>query len=439
MSVIKNIDLTDQVSTTWVDELNENFNALNDDKLEKPSTYPDWGEILDTDLVLIEREGVIYQTTGLKFKEYANSPTDPWDVIVDIVRWAWENNNSMITMDWNLADQLTPYTKNDVSNIKQVQSSWDHTLVLLSDWTVMSVWANNYWQLGRDTWGAVSTTLAAVEWVTDCVYIACWTSSSFFIMWNGTMKSCWRDLNGNLGGGTFTPGVWPSQLVWVSQAVKVAPWSQHTLVLNSDWSALGTGRNNFGQFWDWGTTNRSTFSSIAWVTNCVDLDAGWLSSYFVIDDWTVKVCWYNVTGSLGLWNTTSPILNLTTNLVTNAESVTSCTQVYVSLYKLNDWTVRIAWDNTFGHYWNWTAPTSGTAIVNPGESNVSKITSNWYNHFLLLDNWTIRVAWRNTKWTAWDWTTNQINTWVDSALGWANTVWVSAPSENWAMWSYQSA
>jgi len=111
MAILKNIDLEDNVSTTGVSELNENFNTLNNEKIEIIENYDFVNDLEDTDILLMYRptDWTTYKITVGDFK--ASIPS-PWQG--DYPLWvitAWygvcpkyidDENIAYIAGDWKL-------------------------------------------------------------------------------------------------------------------------------------------------------------------------------------------------------------------------------------------------------------------------------------------------------------------------------------------------
>lgn len=145
MAIINNIDLTDQVSTTWVTELNENFNNLNNDKLEKIQTYTELSSLLNTDLILLYRPDD-WTTYSVTVENLLNH--DVWPVYPVQPTWSITSTEGFISKyspDWLYIYYNRPnwtynelYKKNSDDTDDWTLISWNHHIEefdINNDWT----------------------------------------------------------------------------------------------------------------------------------------------------------------------------------------------------------------------------------------------------------------------------------------------------------------
>ncbi len=102
MSTINPINLNEQVSTTWVDDLNANFDALNEDKLEKINTYDSVSEAANEDLILISVwwvEKYITKAEFLVIPDTSFADVQSVDLQIDKTFSKW--NQAIIDDVWN--------------------------------------------------------------------------------------------------------------------------------------------------------------------------------------------------------------------------------------------------------------------------------------------------------------------------------------------------
>jgi len=106
-------------------------------------------------------------------------------------------------------------------------------------------------------------------------------------------------------------------VTWITNATQVACWNYHTVFLLSDWTARAVWRNNYGQLWDWTTTNSTTPVTVSWITNSVNVFC-WIDyTVFLLSDWTVKAVWNNNYGQLWDWTTVDKLTPVTANFIGN--------------------------------------------------------------------------------------------------------------------------
>ncbi len=111
MSNINNINLNEQVSTTWVDDLNFNFNELNNTKIE--ITGAKATDLVDADSILIQdsEDASLFKTKTFlelytQMCSICNAPA--WSVWIDWLVWiawyfgGWTGVDFSNVIDWIL-------------------------------------------------------------------------------------------------------------------------------------------------------------------------------------------------------------------------------------------------------------------------------------------------------------------------------------------------
>jgi len=148
------------------------------------------------------------------------------------------------------------------SNIVQVACGYIHSLFLKSDGTVYGCGTNSYNQLNlihAVNWLALQAVLGVVS--SNIVQVACGSYHSLFLKSNGTVYSCGRNLNGQLGWNNTTESSFEKQVLgvngigFVSNVVQVAAGYSHSLFLTSFGTVYSCGLNTNGEL---GLNNTTT-------------------------------------------------------------------------------------------------------------------------------------------------------------------------------------
>lgn len=139
-----------------------------------------------------------------------------------------------------------------LSNVVQISSSEDHTLVLLSDGTVRAWGFNEYGELGNDSIEE-SATPVPVHGLSNVVQVAAGTYSSIALLSNGTVMAWGDGEEGDLGDGAtqgplacrnfyFCSRV-PVAVPGISDAVAIAAGDRSMFAVLADGTVLMWGRN----------------------------------------------------------------------------------------------------------------------------------------------------------------------------------------------------
>ena len=318
-------------------------------------------------------------------------------------------------------------------SVSTVTTSWTAFAMASNSATIVNIIgltassSYKYYFVAKDSsWNiqsSVSTGLA-ITTLTNYIQIAAGLNFSIFTLSNWSVKAVWFNNVWQLGIWTTTNQYWSlgnSWLTWVKSVIATQYRSSYYLM--NDWTVKATWRN-----WDWqlgqgNTTNLSTPLAISWLTNVTQIAAWSYDTYFLLNDWTVKAVWSNWYGGMGLWNTTphtSPI----------SLSLTWVAQIaawnYHTLFLMNDWTVKSAWYNGQWQLWNWTTTSTSSLVTVLWISNVKQVSA-WLNFSLfLMNDWTVKAVWDNSLGALWNWNfTNQSTpvsvtglTWVSQIAAW---------------------
>ncbi len=222
---------------------------------------------------------------------------------------------------------------------KVIESSWYHTVVLLSDGTVKAWGDNDYGQLGDGT-TTDSSTPVEVTGLTNVVAVTAGYEHTVALLSDGTVKAWGSNEYGQLGDGTTTDSSTPVEVTGLTNVVAVTAGSSHTVALLSDGTVKAWGNNNYGQLGDSTATDSSTPVTVTGLTNIVAVTTGGRYTVALLSDGTVKTWGENWAGQLGDGTTNTRYTPVTVTGIVNVVAVTAGVMNTVAI--LSDGTVK-AW------------------------------------------------------------------------------------------------
>jgi alpha-tubulin suppressor-like RCC1 family protein len=171
----------------------------------------------------------------------------------------------------------------NLSNIIQVSAGYSHSLFLKSDGTIYACGYNLRGELGNGTTTQSNyAILINNSNLTNIVQVSAGFYHSLFIKSNGTVLSCGRNDNGQLGDNTITQRLSPVLITSLTNIIQVSAGYLHSIFLKSDGTVLSCGLNNYRQLAD-GTsiTSRVPVSAVKQLnTNLTNITQIISGSYF---------------------------------------------------------------------------------------------------------------------------------------------------------------
>ena len=248
-----------------------------------------------------------------------------------------------------------------------------HNCVILDDGSVACWGLNSYGQLGDGTTTdrLTPTQTASLGAGRTAVWIAAGEDHTCAILDDGSV-ACWGyNSNGQLGDGTTTDRLTPTQTASLGAgrtAVSISAGGDHTCAILDDGSVACWGNNHNGNLGDGTTTDRNIptqTSSLGSGRTAVSITAGPSHTCAILDDGSVS-CWgSNIDGQLGYGPITT---SLTTPAQTNslgegrtAVSISAGRQHTCAI--LDDGTVSCWGRNIYGQLGD---GTEGSIQLNPG-------------------------------------------------------------------------
>ena len=187
--------------------------------------------------------------------------------------WTWGSNFAGQLGDGTAIDRLTPVQVVDpggiglLTDIVAIAGGWAHTIALKGDGTVFTWGRNLEGQLGIGASPNASTTPVQVSGLTDVIKIAGGSLHTIALKSDGTVWTWGSNFDGQLGDGTTTERTTPVQVSGLTDVVAIASRGVHTITLiDTDGDGKGTvwtwGANFDGQLGDGTTANSSTPSEV---------------------------------------------------------------------------------------------------------------------------------------------------------------------------------
>ncbi|UKA62659.1 RCC1 domain-containing protein [Arthrobacter sp. FW306-04-A] len=267
------------------------------------------------------------------------------------------------------------------------------------------VWGDNSaGQLGNGTVANSLATIGVAGW-TDVVMVAQGRENRFALRADGTVWAWGLNHRGQLGDGTTEYRFTPVRVLGLTGVISVVAdiHSDRAYALLADGTVRAWGDNYEGQLGN-GTTgyspttgyNEATgYSSVpvqvVGLKGVTSLSAGFLATYAVLADGTVRAWGTNATGELGDGTTidrNAPVQ------VAGLTCVESLSVSYGNAYALlTDGTVRSWGDNYSGELGSGSSsPYSSTPVQVAGLAGVASLTSTGFGGYALLTDGTVR-AW----------------------------------------------
>jgi alpha-tubulin suppressor-like RCC1 family protein len=184
---------------------------------------------------------------------------------------AGDNYNGEIG-DGVVTTQPTLTRFNVLSGATSVAVGGNHTVALVGG-------AAHAW--GHGTFGELCDGLAQthrtptpVPGISGAVQVAATSSSTFFRLNDGTIRSCGSNGDGVLGDGTTTLRTTPVAVVGLSDAIAIDGGVGHALALRANGTVVAWGTNSFGRLGDGTTTPRHTPVPVLGLSNVIAITAG---------------------------------------------------------------------------------------------------------------------------------------------------------------------
>ena len=170
--------------------------------------------------------------------------------------------------------------------------------------------------------------------------------------------------------------------------IEVSAGNNFSLVLLSNGTIQGFGRNDYGQLGDGTTTQRTSQVTVSGINNAIAISAGTDYSMALLSDGTIKTWGINTYGQLGNNSTTNSLIPVNVSGINNAISISAGSNFSIAL--LNNNTVKVWGRNNYGQLGEDTTTTQ-RLIPNTisGLNNVIYIETGTVHTYVLLSDKTI--------------------------------------------------
>ena len=237
-----------------------------------------------------------------------------------------------------LNDSIYRYTLTQITTgVAAVSCGNFHTMVLKTDGSLYGTGYNNYGQLGLSN-NTPTKILQQILYVTDgtttqniptVASVTCGAYHTMVLMTDGSLYGTGRNNSGQLGLGDNTNR---NTLKLVTTAVAAVSCGEaHTMVLKTDESLYGTGYNFYGQLGLGDNTNRNTLQLVT--TSIISVSCGANHTMVITIDYDLYGTGRNDYGQLGLGDNNN--INTLEFVTIDVASVT-CGAYYTTVIMIDD-------------------------------------------------------------------------------------------------------
>ncbi|MEW6330692.1 MAG: DUF5050 domain-containing protein [Pseudomonadota bacterium] len=223
--------------------------------------------------------------------------------------WTWGNNSSGQLGDGTTSNRFTPVQVAGLTGVKAVAAGGDndpanqgHGIALKNDGTVWTWGRNVEGQLGD---GSFSNRNAPVQvsGLTGVTSIAGGAEHTIALKGDGTVWTWGSNIYGQLGDGAEPlmriNRSSPVQVVGLTGVIAIASGAFHSIALKNDGTVWTWGENSQGMLGDGTTTDSSTPVQVNGLTGVTAIAGGWIHTVALKNDGTVWTWGDNLQGELG--------------------------------------------------------------------------------------------------------------------------------------------
>ncbi len=214
--------------------------------------------------------------------------------------WSCGLNSSGQLGDSTITNRITPVQAKRLTNIIDIAGGEEHTLALKNDGTVWA-WGYNWdGQLGDGTQSNPIRIPKQIISLTKIVAIASGDDHNIVIKNDGTILTWGKNFSGQLGNGTYSPGVYtPTMVDGLTDVIAAAAGKEHSVILKNDGTVWAWGLNSSGQLGSETWDNSSIPVKVSGLSNVVAITSGANFSTALKNDSTVWAWGANDFGQLG--------------------------------------------------------------------------------------------------------------------------------------------
>ena len=268
--------------------------------------------------------------------------------------WAW-GDNVYGQLGYNAAYIYNPPTQvGTATTWKSVSVGANHVLAVRTDGTLWAWGRNRYGQLGTGSTlpaSAVQDVPVQVGTATTWASVQASSDFSLALRTDGTLWSWGYGLNGQLGLGTTTTQLEPTQVgtaSWRSLAAGSIVGSSHAVAIRTDGTLWAWGLNTFGALGTGNTNSANAPVQVGTATTWKSLSVSFYHSLATRTDGTLWAWGYNYQYVLGVGNTTTQLSPVAVGVGANWQEVS--TGPYTTLALRADGSLWAWGYNNFGQF-----------------------------------------------------------------------------------------
>ncbi|OIN94314.1 MAG: hypothetical protein AUJ20_01115 [Comamonadaceae bacterium CG1_02_60_18] len=200
---------------------------------------------------------------------------------IDGTVWAWGLNGKGQLGDGTTTNRPTPVQISGLANVIAIAGGLHHSLAVKSDGTVWA-WGDGPWgELGTGAFSVGSLTPVQVSGLTGITAVAAGMDHSVALKNDGTVWAWGRNLDGQLGDGTYqllngttnNQNV-PVQVSGLSNVTAIAARENGALAIKADGTLWSWGYNYFGELGDGSNIDRHIAIQVAGLTGVTSISTG---------------------------------------------------------------------------------------------------------------------------------------------------------------------
>jgi len=208
-----------------------------------------------------------------------------------------------------------------------------HTMIIDTNGTVSGTGLNANGQLGIDSPGVKKYVFTSNATPVSASKIACGPRYSMIIDTNGTVSGTGRNIGGQLGINNTNDSIFFVSNATPVTASQIACGSEHTMIIDTNGTVSGTGGNYYGEIGIGSTNSKITFTSNATPVTASHISCGGGHTMIIDANGTVSGTGLNTSGQLGIGSLVNSTSFTDTNIAPYYSS--QATEIYLSNNELN--------------------------------------------------------------------------------------------------------
>ncbi|TGE23359.1 RCC1 domain-containing protein [Hymenobacter metallicola] len=269
-----------------------------------------WGSNVNSELgdaTLTSRTSPVRVSSDTKWKTVKAGDSHSVATQADGSLWAWGSNTfGQVGVGFSSGHVSTPMQISPSAAWVSAGANGSHTVALRADGTLWTWGNNSNGQLGTENNSRtyIATPYPIEPTVTTWRSISAGDRHTLAIKADGTLWAWGSNSDGQLGDGTTTRRMVPTQIGTATTWQSVSVSYGHTVALKTDGTLWAWGNNSNGQLGDGTTTGRTVPTQIGTATTWQSIGVGYSHTVALKADGTLWAWGYNYNGQLGDGTTT---------------------------------------------------------------------------------------------------------------------------------------